>query len=263
MTAVRRTLWTLLCLTLLRWPVAVLTAALLPDASVAPEVNYAASIAQSLLMFALPGWLLWPKGDEPAPAGRRLPIWLLAGAVCAVLARAAISPLNDWWSALIGADGTAVPVAQGVLAQALQVLALAVVPAVAEEMFFRGALLRSLQTCCGRWAALLLTTLLFALMHGSIAGLPGHLAISLLLTLLMMHSDCIYVPLAAHLIYNLTALFLPEQPPAVSWLCGGMLAALLLLMALRLPRGAGPRMARKDCLLCGAILAVMATQYFV
>lgn len=263
MTATRRTLWTLLCLTLLRWPLAVLTAALLPDASVAPEVNYAASIAQSLLMFALPGWLLWPKGGEPAPDGRRLPAWLLAGAVCAVLARAAISPLNDWWSALIGADGTAVPVAQGVLAQALQVLALAIVPAVAEEVFFRGALLRSLQTCCGRWTALLLTTLLFALMHGSIAGLPGHLAISLLLTLLMMHSDCIYVPLAAHLTYNLTGLAWPQMAAFVPWVCGGALVIAAAVMALRLPEGEGRRMGRFDWLLCGAILAVMAAQYFV
>lgn len=263
MTAARRTLWTLLGLTLLRWPVSALLAAMLPDVSVAPEVNYAAGIVQSLVMFALPGGLLRPKGGEPAPERRRLPAWLLAGVACAVLARAAISPLNDWWGTLVGADGAPVPAAQGVLARVLQVLALAMVPAVAEELFFRGALLRNLQACCGRRTALLLTTLMFALMHGSLAGLPGHLAISLLLTLLMQSSGNVLVPIAAHLTYNLTALIWPQTAAFVPWVCGGVLVVAAAAMALRLPKGEERRLGWLDWLLCGAILAVMAALYFV
>lgn len=262
MTRLRGTLLALLGLTLLRLPVAALMAALLPDVSVAPEWNYAASIAQSLLMFALPGWLLSPRAGGNAPKQRRLPLWLGAALVCAVLARAAFSALNAWWSALTGAVVTPVPAAQGALARTLQVLALAVVPAIAEEMLFRGALLGNLRRRCGDLLALTLTTLLFALMHGSLAGLPGHLAISLLLTLLMLRGGHILLPVAAHLAYNLLALVWPETAAFVPWVCGGALAAAVVWMALRLPKGEG-RLKCSDGLLCGATLAVMAAQYLV
>lgn len=257
------TLLTLLCLTVLREPVAVLLGALLPDVSVAPEVNYAADMAQSLLLFALPGLLLTTRGDTPTTEGRKLPVWLLVGVACAVLARAALTPLNNWWAGLLGVQGAMVPVAQGTAAQVLQVLSLAVVPAIAEELFFRGALLRDLRRCCGRWTALLLTTLMFALLHGSVAGLPGHLAISLLLTLLMLHSGSILVPITAHLCYNLLGLVWPQTAAVAAWLCGCALAAAVAAMMLRLPKGGERRLNRVDMLLCAVILAVMAAQYFV
>lgn len=259
MTRLRKALLTLLALTLVRLPMERLLAVLLPDASVAPEVNALVSIMQSLVLFALPGWLLMQERERSAPEWS----WLSIAIVSAVFARVAITPLNEGWSRLLGETGTLLPPASGFAQCLVRVLALAFVPALAEELFFRGALLGNLRTSCGNGAAILLVTLMFTLMHGSIAGLPGHLVISLLLTLLMMHSTCIYVPIAAHLTYNLTALFLPEQALPVTWLCGGVLAALLLLLVLRLPTGAGMRMARKDRLLCGASLAVMAAQYFV
>ena len=134
MTAV---LLTLLWLTLLRLPVAALLAALLPDVSVAPEWNYAVSIGQSLMLLALPGWLLSGRNGEGVPMRGKLPLGLLVAAMAAVLARIALPPLNEWWGQLIGADGADVPQVTGAAARILQVLALAVVPAVAEELFFR------------------------------------------------------------------------------------------------------------------------------
>lgn len=258
MTRLRWTLLVLLGLTLIRMPQQALLQLLLPAAEAAPELNYMVSIAQSLLLFALPGWLLM-RGERPEPIGnRRLTDWLLAAVPAAVLARLALSSLNLLWSGLLGLDTPAIPQVHGMAGRVLQVLALAVAPAVAEEIFFRGALLRNLQKQYGKHTALWLTTLLFALMHGSVGGLPGHLGISLLLTLLALHSGSLAVPVLVHLIYNLLPFYLQ----------GGALGALLLLAGLlavlirRVPAG-GSCLQGRESLLAGAILAVMTLQYVV
>ena len=54
-TRTRLTLLVALALALLRAPLAAAMQALLPDLALAPQTNYAAMIAQSLLLFALPG----------------------------------------------------------------------------------------------------------------------------------------------------------------------------------------------------------------
>lgn len=256
-TRTRLTLWVLLGLTLLRLPLAALMRLLLPDESVAPEVNHIAMMAQTLLMFALPGWLLM-CGEKPEPVSKgHLNCLLLAGAA-AVLAKLALPALNTLWCGLLSLEMPQLPVAQGVLARALQLLAVAVVPAIAEELFFRGALLRNLQLQYGRHTALWLTTLLFALMHGTPGGLPGHIVISLLLTLLAMHSGSLWAPVTVHLAYNL----LPLQMERGALGALLLLAVLLALLIRRVPAG-GIRPRGREALVCGAILLVMAVQYFV
>ncbi len=260
---VRWTLAALLMVTMLRVPVALMLQALLPAVETAPAVNYAAAIGQSLLFFAIPGWLLKPSW-ETAPSGRRETAgWLLLALGAAVTARAVISPLNAWWAALTGASSAALPEASGLGMQLLQVLAVAVVPAMAEEVFFRGALLTSLLRTGSRWQAVLLTTLMFALMHGSVAGLWGHLLISLLLTLLMVNSGCLLAPVVAHMAFNLLALGWPETAAVTTGVCGLLLVALLVILLLRMPRGQTRRLPAGEGLLGGAILLAMLLQYLI
>lgn len=262
MTRVRRVLAVTLALTVLRLPVAVLMQALLPDISVAPVANYVALLMQSVFMFGLPGVLLMGREKPAAPAKA----WLGWGAVCiagALLARAVATPLNGWWSTLLGAKPTAIPAAGDAAVLVLQVLALAVIPAVAEELFFRGALLTALEECCPRWQATAVTTLVFALMHGSLAGLPGHLLISLLLTLLMQHTGRVIIPVAAHLLFNLSALCWPELPAAAPFVCGLALCALMGWLVARSPRGTEERLLAGEMLLCSAILLLQTVQYLL
>lgn len=262
-TRTRMTLLILMGLTAVRIPLAMALQTLLPDASVAPAVNYIASMLQSLLMFALPGWLLTPRWQRmPESEGFRLNALLLPLAT-AVLGRLAATPLNAWWAGLVGAQGSAMPRAEGPLGIALMVLAMAVIPAIAEEVFFRGALLTNLLQCGSRGQAVALTTVMFALLHGSLAGLPGHLIISLLLTLLMVRSGRLAVPVVAHMAFNLLALARLNLPVYAPWLAGGALALLTGWLLVTLPLGKPRRLPATEWLLCAAILLAMAAQYVI
>lgn len=261
MTGTVSALLTLLCLVLLKMPLAYLLSLLLPDASQAPVVHMVASMAQSLVLFALPGLLLYQDGR--AQAGRAHWQWMLVVLLSALLARAALTPLNRWWAEWLSLETSQIPAASGSWEMLLQALAYAVVPAVAEELFFRGALLPRLQRCCGRTAAVGLTALFFALMHGSLAGLPGHLVVGLLLTLLAVASGSVAVPMAAHLCYNLTALCWPGTAWLVPVCAGAALAVLCAVMAVRVPRHQERRMSSTEMLLCGLILLAMAAQYLL
>lgn len=266
MTQQSRTRWTLLTLlglTLVRIPLALALRLLLPEASAAPEISYIAALLQSLLMFALPGWLLTPEWRaEPGAKGCPAKSWLLC-ALAAVLARAVTTPLNAWWAGLVGAPASALPPADGPVGWVLMLLALAVVPAIAEEMFFRGALLTNLLKCGSRAQAAALTTLMFTLLHGSLAGLPGHLIVSLLLTLLMMHTGSLAATIGAHMLYNLLALFWPDTGAIVPWAAGALLALLTGWLLVKLPRGKTRRLPLTEGLLCAAILLTMAAQYMI
>ena len=259
----RLTLLVVLLLTLLRLPVALAMRALLPDLSVSPAANYAASIAQSLLMFALPGWLLKPEWRRSPTQGRDGFVWALLTIVAVVAVRGAVTPLNELWSRALGLENAGIPMTEGLPGRVLMLLALVIVPAVAEEIFFRGTLQPRLLMCCSRWQALLLSTLLFALMHGSLAGLPGHLLISLLLSLLMMHTGRLSVTIGAHMVYNALALYWPDEAALLNVGCVLLSCVIVAWLLLRLPRGRERRMARSEGLFCAVILLIMAAQYLI
>lgn len=257
----RWTLVMLLALALLRWPVAAAVNALLPDVSTAPEVNYLAAMLQSLLMFALPGWLLKPCWHMPDLSGRERLGWGMVCVGAALVWRAVVTPLHVWWTGALGLTTTPIVMPGDGWTQGLAILAYAVIPAIGEELFFRGALLPRLLQCGSRGQALTLTTLLFALMHASIAGLPGHLLSSLLFSLLMLHSGRIIVPIAAHMVYNLSALYWPETGAAVPWLSGAAMLGFTAWLLIRQPQGQERRLNTGDGMLCAVAVAVLAALY--
>lgn len=257
----RRTLLVLLGLTLLRWPVAAAVNAMLPDVMTAPEVNYLAAMLQSLLMFALPGWLLKPGWHMPVLTGRERLGWGMVCVGAALVWRAVVTPLHAWWTDVLGLATTPIVMPGDWPVQLLAILAYAVIPAICEELFFRGALLPRLLQCASRMQALTLTTLLFALMHANPAGLPGHLLSSLLFSLLMLHSGRIIVPIAAHMVYNLSALYWPETGAFVPWVCGAAMLGFTVWLLIRQPKGQERRMDVGDGMLCAAAVTVLALQY--
>ncbi len=263
MTKVRKVLLTLLALTLLKRPMDLLLAAMLPDAAVNPLPGYAAAILVSALLLGLPARHFRPWNSPRLT--RKMPLWLGAalGVGGAVLCALALPVADAAWQRLIGAAPAARVLPESWAGQALMLCALVIVPAVTEEAFFRGALLTSLLDGSRKVTAILLTTLAFALMHGSTGNLPGLLILSLLLTLLMLRTGNIAVPMAAHLTYNLIAVKGVTLPLWGSILCGAGLIALLIGLCLRLAKIAHPPMKRLDRWIAAGAILFLITLYFV
>ena len=139
---------------------------------------------------------------------------------------------------------------------------------VAEELLFRGLLIRLFRPF-GDASAILLSALLFALAHGSLFQMPYAFVAGLFLGLAATASGGILFPLLFHFLYNLLTFFggkIPTLP--LLWSLGGLAAFSLLLFLL----GKHPKLTKGDVrpsvrellpLLCYAVLmAVFAALNF-
>ena len=73
--------------------------------------------------------------------------------------------------------------------------------ALLEELVFRGYVLCTLRTY-GDWFAVVISALLFGLMHGNVAQIPFALIVGVALGWLYIMTDNIWIPIAVHLINN-------------------------------------------------------------
>ncbi len=262
MTRTRRALLTLLALALLKRPVDMLLAAMLPDAAVNPLPGYAAGMLASLLLLGLPAWRLRPWTSPRLPRRMRLIPGATLGVLGAALCALALPPLDAAWQGWLGIPPTVRTLPDSWPGLALMLLAMVFVPAFTEEAFFRGALLSALLDGGRRITAVLLTALTFALMHGSAGNLPSLLVLSLFLTLLMLRTSRIAVPVAAHLTYNLIAVKGVFLPVWGSLACGAGLAVLMVCLCLRLRRIAHPPMKTTDALIAAGTVFFLIILYF-
>ncbi len=83
----------------------------------------------------------------------------------------------------------------------LNIFVFAVLPALLEEMVFRGYILRILRSY-GDWFAVAVSTCLFGLMHGNIEQVPFALIVGFALGWLYVMTDNIWVPVAMHFANN-------------------------------------------------------------
>ena len=257
MSKTRKALLTMLALALLMRPVEILLAAMLPDASVNPVPQCIAGMAVTLLLMGMPAWFLRPWTSVRLRQGKSLWPGMVLAVCTALFTRAAMTPVDAAWQSWLGLAPEVLPAPDGLPVALLYLAALVIVPAAAEEAFFRGAVLTGLLDGSRRATAALLTTTFFALMHGSAANLPSLLVISLLLTLLMLHTGRLAVPMMAHLVYNLTALNGTGLPGWGSILCGAGLIALMAYICVRQPRVAHPPMKGLDGLIAAAAVGLM------
>lgn len=77
---------------------------------------------------------------------------------------------------------------------------------VAEEIFFRGLLMRTLQSRFGANIAILATSLIFAASHFQVAQFPGLLIAGLVFALLAVRFERLGPAIACHIAFNLTTL---------------------------------------------------------
>lgn len=260
----RKALLVTLGVMLLRLPVGWGIQLLLPNQEGDPALFYATLILQEALLWGLPALLMLPWRT------RRLVIrpggfGLCLGAVAVgFAAQGALMALTPRWVALTGAEQATVLLPQNEIQWVLAVLALVVIPAVAEECFFRGGVLTGLCDGMSTLNAMVLCTMIFALMHGSLAGFPAHMGISLLCSLAMVARGRLRVPILLHMGYNGAALLLCYASVA-----DGTALALALLLAAGtmwmlsqiLWRGRTRRLGLMDSVLLGAVLLGAAALY--
>ena len=110
---------------------------------------------------------------------------------------------------------------------------IAVLAPVAEELVFRGAILRQLsETLRSRWTAIAISALLFALVHGNPAQMPHAFAMGLILGWMYCRTKSIVPGVAFHWCNNTVAYFLsivlPDPDAKLIDLYGGNETSLIL-----------------------------------
>lgn len=83
----------------------------------------------------------------------------------------------------------------------LCVLYAAVLPGVCEEFLFRGAILPAFEEQ-GTRRAILVSSLMFMLVHGTVVGMPTQLLLGMLIAFLVFWTDSIYAGLVYHTVHN-------------------------------------------------------------
>lgn len=260
--SLRAVLLTVAAVLLLRVPVAQALALLLP-AQGAGAMDYMVMLLREGLLFLLPALALRPWRYQ---ARARLRPWALypAAVAAGVAAQWVLAVAGEAWLRLTGASAAQVALPQTPLEWALAVAALVVLPAVAEELFFRGCVQRALAGRMHPLAAWAASSALFALMHGSLAGLPAHLGIGLLLGACLLGGGRLGACMALHGAYNAAALWWSIFPAEPAWPitagCAALLAVFLWRM-LRRPGAARGHLQRGDAALLALLMLCVAAGY--
>jgi len=89
----------------------------------------------------------------------------------------------------------------------LSVITMTVIPAVMEELFFRGALMTFLEDK-GKIFSLVITSLFFALVHGSLNFFVTTFFAGIILSLICLTTNSIYTSMIAHFLNNIMSYFI-------------------------------------------------------
>lgn len=174
---------------------------------------YGVLLLQEVALIGLPAWFLCRRDEGHVDAFRgwwqrpdSMSLGLVSlSAVGYTLAGALIVVL---WLQLLSALGLEVslepgfPDPMGAAQYALAIISAAVVPAFCEELMFRGLMQTWIERRWGSRAALLIPSLLFALLHLSFQGFASLVVIGLVLGKLRQLSGGLWLPIAFHGIYN-------------------------------------------------------------
>lgn len=201
------------------------------------------------------------------------------------------SAVDSLWVMLLHALGLEEPLSTTLAAASphaltLQIVATAAIPAVCEELMFRGLVFSAFEAR-GTWVGLWVSSAFFALMHANLFGLPAYLFVGAASAFVVYCTDSIYSGMLFHTVYNTAILVImywagqmTQEEAAASVTVASILADLIMvalmiaamLMTLNLRRRAAglqpvPRdrspLPRRDKLLMLAALAVMVLSLII
>lgn len=177
--------------------------------------SYASTILYEIALLALPVVWYAAKHEGVSQSMRLNPPRIgamLYAALTAVVGLLAVNTLGTWWMLIVEALGgrlydSSIPVPTNMDELTFAILAVGVVPGVCEELLFRGGLMGAWERR-GTKKALVITSVLFALLHGSVLGFPTQLLMGFVLGYILIVSDSLYVTMTYHTVHNSTALLM-------------------------------------------------------
>lgn len=131
---------------------------------------------------------------------------------------------------------------------ALKLVTLCIVPAVCEEIYFRGFFQTSLEAHWGSAWALAVTSVVFAAMHGNVYYFHLYVLLGLLFGWIFLLTRTLWAPIACHLVNNCWTFLchalgfeipLPDAPVAVNALIALGAASLFIAFAFLLRKKSG------------------------
>lgn len=187
------------------------------------EVMKWMQLLYTVISFLVPAYLFFYLSD-PAPFGyadmRHLTRWwtVLLSILILLACLPLVGVLSDWNQqihfgsldqALRELNQKAEDVTQAMLKMPnwktliYNLLLIAAIPAIAEEMFFRGVVQRLLVRACRRgWIAILIAAVVFSLLHGEMLGFFPRIALGIILGLIYYITGNLWYSIAAHFVNN-------------------------------------------------------------
>jgi membrane protease YdiL (CAAX protease family) len=164
------------------------------------------------------------------------PISLLASLIAGASGWALVSQGTYWLLDVLGHDIRSIPSAMP-LGTTLAVLTV-VLAGPCEELLFRGFILTGVRQSYGAWTTVILTAFLFGLFHQDPVRLAGAFVLGLFFGILLLRSESIFCPIAAHMVNNLCAATLGKTHWSTMGFSAWQLAAFagVLVLALLLAR---------------------------
>lgn len=192
-----------------------------------PAFNQFYQIIGSFVMFTLPfiiffkvaGYRISDLAIFSKPKKKSfLPLFLMGIAFCA-FANIAVSIAGNIFSAFgINYEVDARENPQGILGFALTFISTAVVPPLVEEFACRGLILGSLRKF-GDGFAIIVSSVIFGLMHGNFQQIPFAFLVGLVLGYITVKSGSLWIAVAVHAFNNFIKVFfdyLPETLPVMA-----------------------------------------------
>ena len=153
-----------------------------------------------------------PGLSEGMRLGPMPPLGAIVVALLALISVFACSALAALWGWGLDALGLvsvgALPEPASRAELLMSVITMAAVPALCEELLFRGFVLSAWEGR-GTYFAIGVSSALFALLHGNLYGLPASLLVGAVSGFICFALDSLYAGIAYHTIYNAACLVLP------------------------------------------------------
>ena len=170
-----------------------------------PTALVVSSVLTCLITIALFALLRWSPSQAMRMSRRRWPVLVWA----ALAALGTMAPMQ----LLVDVSGFRLPPEQATIFASIMSsrwgwLAIALATPIAEEMVFRGAIMRVLLAACGEgrhWWAIVITALLFGVAHGNMAQFVNAFLVGLLLGWVCFRTSSLLPGIVMHFTINITS----------------------------------------------------------